>query len=229
MAEPGYSHIALCYREDNCANYVHEVANDFQTKLKELGLKVAVRKIKTVCSGRCKDGVFVDVGGSVFYGLIKPVDVVSVIKETVMEGDILQQHFLMERSADKEKKIVYERDSNILIYSEPGSSLAESLRDLLRKEGLASCGKCVPCRLGVKALDKLLSAFIEGKTKVHDIERVRELAEIMDISSRCALASKFIAPILVVMAHFGQELNLICVLSEDSGRICKLNNGEYAA
>ncbi|MFH1147361.1 MAG: NADH-ubiquinone oxidoreductase-F iron-sulfur binding region domain-containing protein [Pseudomonadota bacterium] len=229
MGEPGYSYIALCHRDGNCANYVQEVTNGFQAKLKELGLKVAVRKIKTICSGRCRKGVFVDVGGSVFYGMVKPVDVASVVKETIMDGDILPQHFLMERFSVDDEKIIYDRDACILIYSEPGFSLTEGLRELLRKEGLASCGKCIPCRLGVKTLDKLLSAFIEGKTKVHDIERVRELAEIMDISSRCALAGKFIAAILVAMDHFGQELNLICVLGEDSGRTCRLNNGEYAA
>lgn len=224
MAEPGYSYIGLCSREDNCSNYILEVSNAFQSMLKQMGLKVAVRKINTVCSGHCKKGVFVDIGGSVFYDMVKPADVPSIIKDTLLDGDILPQHFFMEHSVVGDEKVIYDRPANVLIYTESGFCLAEGLRNLLRKDGLSSCGKCVPCRIGIKKLDQLLSAFLAGKARVSDVQSMSELPQIMDIASRCALVSKFIAPLKLAMDHFGEELNFVCVLSKDSSRTCGLED-----
>ncbi len=223
MAEPRCSYIAICSREENCINRVHEVTHFFQKKFEELDLKVAVRKIKTICSGHCKKGVFVDIGGSVFYHMVKADDVTSIVKETILDGDTLPAHFSMEHSILGDEKFIYDRAVNVLIYTDPEFSLAEGLLGLLRKEGLSSCGKCVPCRLGVKNLDQILSALLVGKAKVTDMDRLRELAVVMDISSRCALASKFVAPLFVAMDHFGEELNFVCVLSKDVSRVCKLD------
>ncbi len=224
MSEPGYSQIALCSREENCANYIHEVTQSFQAGFRERGLKVAVRKINTICSGHCGKGVFVDIGGSVFYHQVKPADVPRIIQDTIVDSDILPQHYAMERSMEGDEKIIYERAANVLIYTEAQFCLADGLRQALQRDGLSSCGKCVPCRLGVKKLDQLLSRFLEGKARVDDVERLRELAVVMDISSRCALASKFISPLFTAMRHFGEELNFVCVLSEHSSRVCELKD-----
>ncbi|MEW6326481.1 MAG: NADH-ubiquinone oxidoreductase-F iron-sulfur binding region domain-containing protein [Thermodesulfobacteriota bacterium] len=222
MPEPRYSYIALCSRDENCTNQVHEVTTAFQEKFKELGVKVGVRKIKTVCSGRCKRGVFVDMGGAMFYHMVRPDNVESIIRDTILEGDVLSAHYSIEHSFAGDEKITYDRSSNVLIYLDSQFCLAEGLRVLLRKDGLSSCGKCVPCRLGVKKLDQILSALLAGKARVDDVDRLRELAVVMDASSRCALASKFVAPLFMAMDNFGEELNFICVLSEDLSRACKL-------
>lgn len=223
MPEPRYSSVALCSREENCINQVHAVTAAFKEKFQELGLKVAVRRIKTVCSGRCKKGVFMDIGGSVFYRMVRVDDVASIVKDTMLDGDILPTHFSMERLIADDEKVIYDRSSNVLIYTDPGFCLTEGLRDLLRKDGLSSCGKCVPCRLGVKKLDQILSALLAGKARVNDMDRLHELAMVMDASSRCALAGKFVAPLFLAIDHLGEELNFVCILGEDSSRACKLD------
>ncbi len=222
MPEPRYSYISLCSRDENCTNQVHEVTTAFQDKFKELGIKVSVRKIKTVCSGCCKKGVFVDIGGAVFYHMVRPDNVESIIRDTILEGDILSAYCSIERSFVGDEKMVYDRSANVLIYTDSQFCLAEGVRSLLRKDGLSSCGKCVPCRLGVKKLDQILSALLAGKARVDDVDRLRELGVVMDASSRCALAGKFVAPLFVAMDSFGEELSFICVLSEDVSRACTL-------
>ncbi|MEW5949016.1 MAG: NADH-ubiquinone oxidoreductase-F iron-sulfur binding region domain-containing protein [Thermodesulfobacteriota bacterium] len=224
MPEPRYSYIALCSRDENCTNQVHEVTTAFQEKFKDLGVKVGIRKIKTVCSGRCNKGVFVDIGGAVFYHMVRPDNVESVIRDTILEGDVLSAHYSIERSFVGDEKVIYDRAANVLIYIDSQFCLAEGLRGLLRKDGLSSCGKCVPCRLGVKKLDQILSALLAGKARVDDVDRLRELAVVMDASSRCALAGKFVAPLFVAMDNFGEELNFVCVLSEDASRVCELKD-----
>lgn len=222
MSEPRYSYIAICSRAENCLNRVHEVTRAFQDRFKELGLKVAIRKVKTVCSGHCKKGVFVDIGGAAFYQLVKEDNVSAIVRDTILEGDILQAHFSIERSIVGDEKVVYDRAAGVLIDTDPGFCLAEGLRALLHKDGLSSCGKCVPCRLGVKKLDRLLASLAAGKAGVHDMDRLRELALVMDVSSRCALGGKFVAPLFVAMEHFGKDLNFICVLGESSSGVCNL-------
>jgi len=156
--------------------------------------------------------------------MVRPDNVESIIRDTILEGDVLSAHYSIERSFVGDEKVIYDRPANVLIYTDSQFCLAEGLRGLLRKDGLSSCGKCVPCRLGVKKLDQILSALLDGKARVDDVDRLRELAVVMDASSRCALAGKFVAPLFVAMDNFGEELNFVCVLSEDASCVCELKD-----
>jgi len=156
--------------------------------------------------------------------MVRPDNVESIIRDTILEGDVLSAHYSIERSFVGDEKVIYDRPANVLIYTDSQFCLAEGLRGLLRKDGLSSCGKCVPCRLGVKKLDQILSALLDGKARVDDVDRLRELAVVMDASSRCALAGKFVAPLFVAMDNFGEELNFVCALSEDASCVCELKD-----
>ena len=68
-----------------------------------------------------------------------------------------------------------------------------------------SCGKCVPCREGVKQMQKILTRITTGKGKKGDIELLEELCEVAGSSALCALGKGAPNPVLSTMRHFKDE------------------------
>ena len=56
-----------------------------------------------------------------------------------------------------------------------------------------SCGKCVPCREGIRQMLAILDNIAAGKGREGDLEILEELAEFMQVASLCALGQS--API----------------------------------
>ena len=68
-----------------------------------------------------------------------------------------------------------------------------------------SCGKCVPCREGLKHLREILNRIVEGKGKEGDIELLEEIASVMKEASLCALGTTAANPVLTTIRYFRDE------------------------
>ncbi len=68
-----------------------------------------------------------------------------------------------------------------------------------------SCGKCVPCREGVKQMLKILTRITKGKGRMGDIELLEELSEVAGASALCALGKGAPNPVLSTIRHFRDE------------------------
>ncbi len=68
-----------------------------------------------------------------------------------------------------------------------------------------SCGKCVPCREGIRQMLKILTNISEGKGKEGDIELLEELSEVMGEASLCALGKTASDPVLSTLRYFRDE------------------------
>jgi NADP-reducing hydrogenase subunit HndC len=68
-----------------------------------------------------------------------------------------------------------------------------------------SCGKCVPCREGLRQMLRILDNITCGKGQEGDIELLEELSEFMKLASLCALGSTAPNPVLSTIAHFRDE------------------------
>ena len=68
-----------------------------------------------------------------------------------------------------------------------------------------SCGKCLPCREGLKQARKILNDIVAGKGKEGDIEKLNEIAEVTSVASLCALGQTAANPMLTTIHHFRNE------------------------
>jgi len=68
-----------------------------------------------------------------------------------------------------------------------------------------SCGKCVPCREGLRQMHKILTNITEGKGKAGDIELLQDLAETAVDASLCALGKSAPNPFLSTLRYFRDE------------------------
>jgi NADH-quinone oxidoreductase subunit F len=68
-----------------------------------------------------------------------------------------------------------------------------------------SCGKCVPCREGLRQMHRILTNITQGKGKQGDIELLEELAETAVDASLCALGKSAPNSFLSTLKYFRQE------------------------
>lgn len=69
-----------------------------------------------------------------------------------------------------------------------------------------SCGKCVPCREGVKRLQEIVETFMEGRGTKEHLALVKRMSDAMRDASFCALGKTAAAPLLSIMQYFPKEL-----------------------
>jgi len=68
-----------------------------------------------------------------------------------------------------------------------------------------SCGKCVPCREGIRQMLKILTNISKGKGREGDIERLEELSQVTKDASLCALGKTAANPVLSTIRYFRDE------------------------
>ncbi len=68
-----------------------------------------------------------------------------------------------------------------------------------------SCGKCVPCREGLRQMLKILTNITEGKGKEGDIELLEDISETAIEAALCALGKSAPNPFLSTLRYFRDE------------------------
>ncbi len=68
-----------------------------------------------------------------------------------------------------------------------------------------SCGKCVPCREGLKQMLVIYDDLVAGRGKAGDIERIETLAAGMQLGSLCELGKSAPNPVLSTLRYFRSE------------------------
>ncbi|MDD4644502.1 MAG: NADH-quinone oxidoreductase subunit NuoF [Bacteroidales bacterium] len=81
-------------------------------------------------------------------------------------------------------------------------SLAKFYLDFTVEE---SCGKCSPCRIGNKRMSEILETITKGKGTPEDLDRLRNLGEVIKDTSLCGLGQTSPNPVLSTMANFMNE------------------------
>jgi NADH-quinone oxidoreductase subunit F len=68
-----------------------------------------------------------------------------------------------------------------------------------------SCGKCVPCREGLRQMLAILNRITLGEGREGDVELLEELSEFLQVAALCALGQTAPNPVLSTIRHFRQE------------------------
>ncbi|MCX7856418.1 MAG: NAD(P)H-dependent oxidoreductase subunit E [Deltaproteobacteria bacterium] len=68
-----------------------------------------------------------------------------------------------------------------------------------------SCGKCVPCREGIRQIRKLLKKIKDGSGTYQDVETIREICDVQKEASLCALGRTASSPLESALKYFWKE------------------------
>ena len=92
-----------------------------------------------------------------------------------------------------------------LFVMDEDTSMVEINRFFLEFLADESCGKCVPCREGIRQMLRILTRMSMGKGKEGDIEALEELCEVGSLASLCALGKTTSSPIYSSLRYFRNE------------------------
>jgi len=84
-----------------------------------------------------------------------------------------------------------------------------------------SCGKCLPCRLGLKSMLEFLDRFAKGQGSQEDIGELHSLARAIMKGSLCALGGTAPNPILTTVKYFEDEYLAHVVEHKCPGGVCR--------
>lgn len=84
-----------------------------------------------------------------------------------------------------------------------------------------SCGKCVPCRVGSKAMLSTLERICDGEGKPGDIDYLLELGEAIKSNSLCGLGQTAPNPVLSTLRYFRDEYEQHIYEKTCPARVCK--------
>ncbi len=84
-----------------------------------------------------------------------------------------------------------------------------------------SCGKCVPCRVGVKRMHEIVSRICDGKGEPEDLQRLEELGETIKEAALCGLGKSAPNPVLSTLRHFRHEYDAHVNEKRCPAKVCK--------
>ncbi len=84
-----------------------------------------------------------------------------------------------------------------------------------------SCGKCVPCRLGLKRMREVLEEFSTGKGSLQGLEELQTLSEAVKDGSLCALGGSAPNPVLTTLRYFRDEYESHILQHRCPAAVCK--------
>ncbi len=97
---------------------------------------------------------------------------------------------------------MYKDMSYRLAASPPGLCPVDMVTSFVSLCHSQSCGKCVPCRVGLGALSDLLKKVMDGKATMRTLELVKETASVIADSADCAIGTGAGAIVLNSLRYF---------------------------
>ena len=96
--------------------------------------------------------------------------------------------------------------------------LAKYFVEFLEEE---SCGKCTPCREGLKRLKEVLTLITQGKGEEYHLEMLDDIALTMKEASLCQLGATAPNPVLTTIKYFRDEYEEHIYQRKCRARVCK--------
>jgi len=92
-----------------------------------------------------------------------------------------------------------------LVVMDETTCMVDVARFFLSFTRMESCGKCVPCRIGLKVMLDILERITEGRGELSDIDTLLDLGVAIKKASLCGLGQTAPNPILSTINYFRHE------------------------
>ncbi len=120
-------------------------------------------------------------------------------------GCIPEEHLDMQVDFDELAKVGAIMGSGGMIVMDEDTCMVDVARYFLDFLSDESCGKCTPCREGIRQMLKILTNISKGKGKEGDVDLLEKLAESTRDASLCALGGSAPNPVLSTIRYFKNE------------------------
>lgn len=84
-----------------------------------------------------------------------------------------------------------------------------------------SCGKCTPCRIGIRRMLEILEKITSGQAELEDIDKLEELCYFIKENALCGLGQTAPNPVLSTLRYFRDEYEAHVVEKRCPAGVCK--------
>jgi NADH-quinone oxidoreductase subunit F len=120
-------------------------------------------------------------------------------------GCIPEAHLDSPVDFDELTKLGAMMGSGGMIVMDEDTCMVDTARYFMEFLSDESCGKCVPCREGIRQMLFILNRICKGEGREGDIECLEELGEVVRDTSLCALGGTAPNPVLTTLRYFRDE------------------------
>ncbi len=137
-------------------------------------------------------------------------------------GGVIPEKFLdLPVDFDELAKVGSMMGSGGMIVMDEDTCMVDVARYFLNFLTEESCGKCVPCREGIRQMLTILNNICAGRGKEGDVNLLQELSEMMRDASLCALGSTAPNPVLSTIKYFEDEYEAHIKEKRCPARVCR--------
>jgi len=108
-----------------------------------------------------------------------------------------------------------------LVVMDETTCMVDIARFFLNFTRVESCGKCIPCRIGLKIMLEILERITRGEGREGDIELLEDMAMDIKKSSLCGLGQTAPNPVLSTIRYFRHEYETHIKEKECPSHSCK--------
>jgi NADP-reducing hydrogenase subunit HndC len=171
------------------------------TKIFSLVGKVNNTGLVEVPMGITLREIIYDIGGGIRYG-----KKFKAVQTGGPSGGCLPQNLLdIPVDFDELTRVGSMMGSGGMIVMDEDDCMVDVARYFLNFLAEESCGKCIPCREGIRQMLNILNRICNGEGRTGDIELLEELSEVVRDASLCALGQTAPNPVLSTIRYFKDE------------------------
>jgi NADH:ubiquinone oxidoreductase subunit F (NADH-binding)/Pyruvate/2-oxoacid:ferredoxin oxidoreductase delta subunit len=142
-------------------------------------------------------------------------------------GVIPEQHLDSPVDFDELTKLGSMMGSGGMIVMDEDTCMVELARYFVNFLCDESCGKCTPCREGLRQASITLNRIVSGKGTEDDIDRLGKIAEVTRVASLCALGQTSANPLLTTLRYFKDEYEAHINEKRCPALVCKALTSYY--
>ena len=120
-------------------------------------------------------------------------------------GCLTEEHLDLPMDFDSLKKVGAIIGSGGLVVMDEDSCMVNIAQFFMNFICEESCGKCTPCREGTTRMNEILTRITKGQGEMSDIEELKSLAKMIQVSSLCGLGKTAPNPVLSTLQNFEEE------------------------
>ena len=120
-------------------------------------------------------------------------------------GCLTEEHLDLPMDFDSLKKVGAIIGSGGLVVMDEDSCMVNIAQFFMNFICEESCGKCTPCREGTTRMNEILTRITHGNGRMSDIDELKSLAKMIQVSSLCGLGKTAPNPVLSTLQNFEEE------------------------
>ncbi len=136
-------------------------------------------------------------------------------------GCIPPEHLDVQIDYDSLRSLGAIMGSGGLVIADEDTCMVDFARFFMAFTQEESCGKCVPCRIGTKAMLSTLERICDGKGQPGDLEYLTELGNEIKSASLCGLGQTAPNPVLSTLRYFREEYQAHIHQGRCPAKVCK--------